>query len=787
MLRKKWLLYVISLLVMVWLGSCGDRNEDPMNNGEVGPNETVDDPVGTISLSMRNASNGKTYLGSLYIGADDNFTGGWFVNLGPMKGLGNVTYIPVTGWAPQVAVTPGCGYIAYDEYEKMFIRIYVTDYVISTSGGVIGADVKYQKSFTGRDEAIISDAKTLTFGAEGGNQGVIFNNTSIIPFSIISSEPWCTATYASTEKYSFLSNAINIHVDGSMSTESSMAELVLKTLNDKETRIIVTRAGSQPFLVFNTNDVFISAEEQETSVGFSTNVSLDNIDVLASQSWLNVSLRDDIGRIYQNSGKIRSVAGKECSQLNYNSDVHSYVALLDVGANYEKVQRSAVVTLMADDLTGKFNVSQSALDFVFEGVDGEGQTVSALAGSLVIPVTSDIAESGFVVTSDTKWCNPSFATSRSYGFSLCIDYEANQTSKERVANICISSPDGEQVAGFSVKQAGASISIENADEGIVLEPTSLENMTLTVKSPFESSRLSASASESWITPSIDEEGNLTIKADYNPTVSDRNATITVSVSESDVQAIINVTQLKGYMRIKTGVDLNPDGKLFWRRYQYITTIEIETSFQNWEPKSSQSWCTLSTNGNNLTIRIPETTETRDVVISFLGTPCTLTIKQLKYTYGDTYDLEGLLNEGMLIAIDEFTGEGVVARQLEGQYVWSTENVETGANDRYDGQKNMDIIMKIPNWETIYPAFSAVNDLNQGTTGWYIPASLEGQNKNWVCGRYAPFWTSTEVNESYVYYSYDGRCATAAAWTWRKRLTVQNRETINLVAVRKIQF
>ena len=176
-----------------------------------------------------------------------------------------------------------------------------------------------------------------------------------------------------------------------------------------------------------------------------------------------------------------------------------------------------------------------------------------------------------------------------------------------------------------------------------------------------------------------------------------------------------------------------------------------------------------------------------MVISFLGTPCTLTIKQLKYTYGDTYDLEGLLNEGMLIAIDEFTGEGVVARQLEGQYVWSTENVETGANDRYDGQKNMDIIMKIPNWETIYPAFSAVNDLNQGTTGWYIPASLEGQNKNWVCGRYAPFWTSTEVNESYVYYSYDGRCATAAAWTWRKWLTVQNRETINLVAVRKIQF
>ena len=59
-------------------------------------------------------------------------------------------------------------------------------------------------------------------------------------------------------------------------------------------------------------------------------------------------------------------------------------------------------------------------------------------------------------------------------------------------------------------------------------------------------------------------------------------------------------------------------------------------------------------------------------------------------------------------------------------MWSTENVETGANDRYDGQKNMDIIMKIPNWETIYPAFSAVNDLGLDQNSIFVFTSDHGE-------------------------------------------------------------
>ncbi len=134
----------------------------------------VADPEGTIELSMRNNSNGNTQLTfylpnnqkliSLHIDDGNNFCYGWGSDSWDYYGdvslvkvdancLGNITTIPTSGWAKQVAVKPGNAYVAKVECTKgdtytgqvFYCRIYVTSWITSaTNNGIIGAEVKYQ-------------------------------------------------------------------------------------------------------------------------------------------------------------------------------------------------------------------------------------------------------------------------------------------------------------------------------------------------------------------------------------------------------------------------------------------------------------------------------------------------------------------------------------------------------------------------------------------------------------------------------------------------------------------
>lgn len=174
--------------VALLAAGCSNDEPDPDKGGAVKPDQEVADPTGTVTLSMRNDDG--TSLNGLYIGEDNNFHGaGWTIaSIGNVKGLGNVASIPQAGWATKVAVTPGYGYVAYDSYNDVYYRIYVTDYMEGAlSGGIIGADIKYQKPFRGLDEAISFSQNKIVLPAEGGMEQVVFDNQSIIPFKVTSS------------------------------------------------------------------------------------------------------------------------------------------------------------------------------------------------------------------------------------------------------------------------------------------------------------------------------------------------------------------------------------------------------------------------------------------------------------------------------------------------------------------------------------------------------------------------------------------------------------------------
>ena len=166
MSRKSNLMSLLTMIMVAMLSigftSCGDdENENPDSGKPISPSTPVNDPIGTISLSMRNESNGKTKLGDIYIDTGDNFTGAYFTSLGVVNGLGNVSTIPSTGWATRVAVKTGNEYVA--AFGESFLRIYVEDYVVNASGEVIGAKIKYQEPFKGLDEEIMLSNDNLEF------------------------------------------------------------------------------------------------------------------------------------------------------------------------------------------------------------------------------------------------------------------------------------------------------------------------------------------------------------------------------------------------------------------------------------------------------------------------------------------------------------------------------------------------------------------------------------------------------------------------------------------------
>ena len=185
---------------------------------------------------------------------------------------------------------------------------------------------------------------------------------------------------------------------------------------------------------------------------------------------------------------------------------------------------------------------------------------------------------------------------------------------------------------------------------------------------------------------------------------------------------------------KVGFDKNQSNK----------TISINTSLE-WEATSDQSWCTVSRNGNNLTIRVTAyggSSASRKATISFKGLLSKIEVNQSKYAVGDEYNENGVKGE---VAYMNDTVRYV--KKEVGKSVWSTENVETGANDNYNGMKNMAVIKKISDWKNLYPAFALCDALNaEGVTGWYLPALFELER----FASSSEYWNSTEDSYSLVW-------------------------------------
>lgn len=649
------------LLLAVAFAACSSDDDSTDGDGNIKPDVNVNDPAGTVSLSMmkgHDLNEGATYIGnsSIHIGNDYNFDGGYFISLGTVKGLGNVSYIPTTGWASNVSVRSGNGYVAYSY--GTFYRIYVEKEIVGTTGGIIGYDVKYQAPFKGKDLELELPATSVSFDKKGGTENIVFDNKEFVVFTAKSSEDWCQIIPTSTYNYSFLANGIQIIAQPSNVAATTEATITLTTAYGKKKEIKVTRGGVDPYLTLNETSVTLDAKECERQVGLNTNIQKEDLTISnTASSWCKAEFVDQTRAIHANAARIKFVGNKPAKAVkaaNAAGSANYYALVLKANSNDKDTERKGTITLKSKD--GKKSVTLNVIQnkaYLYVQQEGynevsfDNEERNAVIGYLYTSLEYEDLQ----VSCNEAWCKPELQNSYGY-IKLNANISKNATEKTRKAKIVIS------------------------------------NKTKTLS-------------------------------------------FTMTVSQNGVTFVPSQT--------KVGFDKNQSNK----------TISINTSL-DWEATSDQSWCTVSRNGNNLTIRVTAyggSSASRKATISFKGLLPKIEVNQSKYAVGDQYSENGV--KGEVVYMNDTVR---YVKKEVGESIWSTENVETGANDKYDGMKNIAVIKKISGWKNLYPAFALCDALNtSGVTGWYLPAYYELSNR--IRPANGTYWSSSESSNKYAgYYS-----------------------------------
>lgn len=627
------------------------------------PTVQVPDPEGTITLSMRNDRG--TYLDNFYIDDADNFSGGYFVSLGEMKGLGNVTRIPKHGWSSKTAVVPGTGYVAYNSYDG-FYRLFVTSYTVNSMNEIIGADVKYQTPFY-PTEAIKLPLQVLEFGQAGGSQNIVFDNENIVPFIVSSSADWCQVYTSSTLDYSFLTDGIIVTVTPN---EGAQREATVSIMdgNYNIQEISIIQAGAEPYLSLSQDTLSLPYTAGSVrSLGIMTNYYFDDLSVTSSAEWCQATLESNGGDMLARMNEQVRFKGKERVTDKSNYGTSSYTLTVYASSdNNGEAPREAIVTVASKDGTNKAELKVKQEMFIsyietetksFEFDYASEQKITSILSNCLI---EDLA-----IRSDAEWCTGEIeSTGTTSQYNLYILVETNTSGQERETQLHISSITSDASLTLNIKQAPYNLGLS------------------------------------------EEEASFDRQA--------QNVTFTVN---NDVDIPVDVT-------------------------------------------SDSDWATYSWNGNRLTIRAAANDTGKDRIallsLSALGSSQTFTVYQSRYMVGDNYDVDGVTGT---VGILTEQNHGKIYSYLSNSYAWSTEKVLTGANSETDGEYNTNIIQQIPGYETLYPAFKAVTDLNvNGVTGWYLPASGELMElyNNGIYNRFH-LWSSTENGTQYsCYFDYTDR-------------------------------
>ena len=175
LISAKFLLAILFCLPL--LISCGDDTGNSNPNNPENPNNPIPDPEGTMTVNISETTYANFYDGDRGVGAVNwirpnnirisgdamGISYNSICNIGKINGLGEISKIPSSGFTQPVtyygvntslACEVGHGYVIKLEQKEsneiikiIYVRLYIVESIISTSGGIMGARIKYQYPF----------------------------------------------------------------------------------------------------------------------------------------------------------------------------------------------------------------------------------------------------------------------------------------------------------------------------------------------------------------------------------------------------------------------------------------------------------------------------------------------------------------------------------------------------------------------------------------------------------------------------------------------------------------
>lgn len=275
---------MLALAVLAIVPACSGEDDEPVVPQASDPNVAVPDPEGTVTVNItNNGRDGEVALPDLgvrlYIDEGNNFrlyylsgNSGTIVSLGAMKGLGNVVTVPIEGWSTSVAVVPGNGYVVRNNGN--YARLYVDSYMTSTSGGIMGATVKYQSPFV---LPIVLSESEVEFEASGGSHEITYTGSTC---SVKSAPEWCSVRFDS------YGGSLTVSVTENFSASEYTGDIVLSNQSGEATLKVTQAASPSPLFADGRGTV-------DDPFSITAPEHLGNVSVMAGGGY-HFSLDNDI-------------------------------------------------------------------------------------------------------------------------------------------------------------------------------------------------------------------------------------------------------------------------------------------------------------------------------------------------------------------------------------------------------------------------------------------------------------------------------------------------------------
>ncbi len=577
---SNWAFVILTSMAMVGLCGCS-KDDDPApvpnpDSGEViDPDTPVNDPDGTIQLAMTFGSESTrigTYLylsssGNLTIAESDinknnyskNYPSG-IVSIGTCNGLGNVSTIPLTGWAQSVRAVKGSGYVYYDGYQQRYYRIFINSEITNTesvsgiyeSSELLGYNFKYQQPFKGADIEITPEETSLTFAGDyTGEQAVMFTNTTMIPFTIELEggnksgattwyNDWLRVSNCTDKTEPFLGNSVMIYINNAnTSAEARSATITITTEYGKTSQIVVTQSGREPYISIDSKyetehyygyNEFYRDGGMCSLLTFSTNLPLEKLSVTSDVDWCEAVITENYEysrSMADRNAAVRYVGGqpyKQSSPASRASDSGiSYYRLALTAQPNAGEDREGTVTLMGEGAeSARVCVYQYGITYTLSDCE-----VSVSPSSNTFYITTNIPAENLNFTGGANWCRFNNVEQANESVKITLDVDDNNSYDERSCTFKVTSDISAKTATITVVQAGKHLNISTSEFWF---DRNSGYRTLTVTS---SHTISATSSADWLTFSFNGD-QMTIRC----TAATEDRTANISFEGFDEQIIV---------------------------------------------------------------------------------------------------------------------------------------------------------------------------------------------------------------------------------------------------------